>query len=110
MSFVPLPDMWFPSFFAFESVSKPSYFIRLLPEEDLVLDKYDGTKDFKKDASFSLGRKPDASKFNFFYLFLIIRHFFAMVSCMLYSHARISVRQITTMEFLGNASFPFIKA
>lgn len=46
----------------------------------------------------------------FFYLFLIIGHFFALVSCMLYSHARISVRQITTMEFLGNASFPFIKA
>ena len=62
VTFVPLPDMWFPSFFAFESVSKPSYFIRLLPEKELVLDKYDGTKDFKKDASFSLSRKPDASK------------------------------------------------
>ena len=61
--------MWFPSFFAFESVSKPSYFIRLLPEEELVLDKYDGTKDFKKDASFSLGRKPDASKFFFYLIF-----------------------------------------
>ena len=64
MTFVPLPDMWFPSFFAFESVSKPSYFVRLLPEEELVLDKYDGTKDFKKDASFRLSKKPDASKLN----------------------------------------------
>lgn len=66
--------MWFPSFFAFESVSKPSYFIRLLPEEELVLDKYDGTKDFKKDASFRLGRKPDASKFFFFLIVLKITY------------------------------------
>jgi len=59
--------MWFPSFFAFESVSKPSYFIRHLPEEELVIDKYDGTKDFKEDASFQLSKKPDASM-SFLYL------------------------------------------
>jgi len=60
-TFVPLPDMWFPTFFAFESVSKPSYFIRLLPEEELVIDKFDGTADFKMEASFQLNRKPCAT-------------------------------------------------
>ena len=47
-TFVPLPDMWFTSFFAFESVSKPSYFIRLAMHGELVLEKYDGTSDFKQ--------------------------------------------------------------
>lgn len=60
-TFVPLPDMWFSTFFAFESVSKPSYFIRLTIYEELVLDKYDGTTDFKEEASFQLNRKPCAT-------------------------------------------------
>lgn len=61
-TFVPLPDMWFPSFFAFESVSKPSYFLRLTTSHgELVLEKYDCTKDFKEEASFQLNRKPCAT-------------------------------------------------
>ena len=60
-TYVPLPDMWFSSFFAFESVSKPSYFIRLTSHEELVLEKYDGTTDFKEEASFQLTRKPCAT-------------------------------------------------
>ena len=61
-TFVPLPDMWFPGFFAFESVSKPSYFVRLNQTEELTLDRYDGTVTFKEDASFMLKKRPCASK------------------------------------------------
>jgi hypothetical protein len=60
-TFVPLPDMWFTGFFAFESVAKPSYFIRLTDDEELVLDRYDGTSEFKQEASFQLKRKPCAT-------------------------------------------------
>ena len=64
-TFVPLPDMWFPGFFAFESVSKPSYFVRLNQTEELILDRYDGTTTFKEDASFMLKKRPCASKWIF---------------------------------------------
>jgi len=60
-TFVPLPDMWFPGFFAFESVSKPSYFVRLSQTEELLLDRYDGTSTFKEDASFMLKKRPCAT-------------------------------------------------
>ena len=52
--------MWFDEFFSFESVSKPSFYIRLRDEE-LVIDKFDGTADFKMEASFKLSRRPCAS-------------------------------------------------
>ena len=57
--------MWFPGFFAFESVSKPSYFVRLSQTEELLLDRYDGTSTFKEDASFMLKKRPCASKITF---------------------------------------------
>ena len=57
--------MWFPGFFAFESVSKPSYFVRLSQTEELLLDRYDGTSTFKEDASFMLKKRPCASKIIF---------------------------------------------
>eukprot|EP00795_Rhopilema_esculentum_P007925 gene7925-13818_t len=60
-TFVPLPDMWFPGFFAFESVGKPSYFVRLNQTEELILDRYDGTTTFKEDASFMLKKRPCAT-------------------------------------------------
>lgn len=60
-TFVPLPDMWFAGFFAFESVGKPSYFVRLNQTEELILDRYDGTTTFKEDASFMLKKRPCAT-------------------------------------------------
>ena len=59
-TYVPLPSMWFPSFFAFESVSKPSYYIRLTSDEQLQLQRFDGTATFKQEASFQLLSKESA--------------------------------------------------
>ncbi|XP_065666635.1 uncharacterized protein LOC105849873 [Hydra vulgaris] len=59
-TFVPLRNMWFKNFFSFESASKPSHFIRAV-ENEIMIDKYDGTTNFKEEASFLLNRKPCAT-------------------------------------------------
>ena len=56
-TYLPLESMWFTSFFAFESVIKPSNYIRLTSDEELELQPFDGTELFKQEASFQLTSK-----------------------------------------------------
>ena len=46
-----MPDLWFPGYIAFESVNKAAHYIRI-KDKELVLDRYDGTTDFKEECSF----------------------------------------------------------
>ena len=55
-TFLPLQDMWFEGYFAFESMLNPAYFIRRCGEQ-LLLQKYENSHFFKEDSSFKLTRK-----------------------------------------------------
>eukprot|EP00794_Sanderia_malayensis_P004667 gene4667-5276_t len=56
-SFLPMVDLWFPGFVAFESVEKPAHYLRLKNDGCLILDHYVGTLTFKQEASFYLKKK-----------------------------------------------------
>ena len=55
-TFVPLEDMWFEGYFAFESLLDPAHYIRRRGEQ-LIIQKYENWHFFKEDCSFSLTRK-----------------------------------------------------
>ena len=55
-SFFQLLDLWFPNFVAFESVEKAGYYLRM-KNGRLVLQHYDGTREFKEEASFKMESK-----------------------------------------------------
>ena len=55
-TFLPLQDMWYDGYFAFESLLNPAHFIRRLGEK-LRLQKYENSHFFKEDSSFKLTRK-----------------------------------------------------
>ncbi len=55
-SFYPLINLWFPDYVAFESVTRAAYYLRM-KDGRMVLDHYDGTLDFKEEASFKLTKK-----------------------------------------------------
>ncbi|XP_065061984.1 uncharacterized protein LOC135688867 isoform X2 [Rhopilema esculentum] len=57
-SFFPLVNLWFPEFVSFESVQKSAHYLRM-KDGRLILDHYDGTTDFKEEASFKMGLKND---------------------------------------------------
>lgn len=56
-SFFPLINFWYEGYTVFESTVKAGWYIRRT-RTNLKLEKYDGTEDFKKDASFKVN-KPD---------------------------------------------------
>ena len=55
-TFLPLQDMWYEGYFAFESLLSPAHFIRRRGEK-LRLQKYENSHFFKEDSSFKLTRK-----------------------------------------------------
>ena len=55
-TFLPLQDMWFEGYFAFESLLNSAHFIRRCGEQ-LLLQKYENSHFFKEDSSFKLTRK-----------------------------------------------------
>lgn len=62
-TFVPLQDMWFEGYFAFESLLNPAHFIRRRGEK-LRLQKYENSHFFKEDSSFKLTRKRCMGELN----------------------------------------------
>ena len=48
-----MPDLWFDGYIAFESTKNAGHYIRLHGHE-LILARYNGTRDFKEECSFKM--------------------------------------------------------
>ena len=60
-SFFPLVNLWYPDYVTFESVQKAAHYLRM-KDGRLVLDHYDGSVDFKEEASFKMNLKSGKVK------------------------------------------------